>query len=133
MLHKVVWMKIGGRQLHLIKAAGAFFVFAAVLKLAQSLYELLGTVDVVKTLLSRGWVLGPHQIVLPFANEDALGLLLGPTATFLFWVGIAFVALLIYQSGKVILPVEEYESKVAEHHRRLIQKAVEHHRKQGRK
>ena len=129
MLHKVVWMKIGGRQLHLVKAAGAFFIFASVLKLAQSLYELLGGVDVVKTLLSRGWILGPHQVVLPFTNEDALALLLGPTATFLFWVGVTFVAILIYQSGKVIMPVEEYEARIFEHHRRLIQRAVEHHKK----
>lgn len=129
MLRKVVWLRIGGRQLHLLKAAGAFFIVASVLKLSQALYELLQQVDVVKVLLQRGWLMGPHSIVLPFKPEDAIGILLGPFAVFLFWVGVAFVALMIYQSGKVIFPLEEFEQRIVEHHQNLIRRAVEHHKK----
>lgn len=129
MLRKVFWLRFAGRQLHLLKAAGAFFIFAAVLKLANSLYELLNQVSVAKVLLERGWFMGEHSIVMPFANEDFLGLLLSPVAVFLFWVGITFVALMIYQSGKVVFPIGEYDQKIAEHHRTLIEKAVAHAKK----
>jgi len=137
MLHKVVWLKIGGKRLHLLKVAGAFFVFAAVLKLAQSLYELFVMVEKGRAALLRpelvpqlfGWSIDSNALVYSFSYEDFLGVLLGPVAVFLFWFGMAVVALMIYQSGKVIVPLEEYDSRIEEHHRSLIQKAVEHHRR----
>ncbi len=137
MLHKVVWLKVGGKRLHLLKVAGAFFVFAAVLKLAQSLYDVFVTVEKARAALLRpelvpqlfGWSIDSNALVYSFSYEDFLGVMLGPVAVFLFWFGMAVVALMIYNAGKIIVPLEEYDSQVAEHHRSLIQKAVEHHKK----
>ncbi|MBI5229441.1 hypothetical protein HY991_04980 [Candidatus Micrarchaeota archaeon] len=59
-----------------------------------------------------------------FTMEDALGVMMGPLADLLFWCGVLLIAFAIYQSGKIIFPIEEYEQRVAEHHRKLIEKAV---------
>jgi len=137
MLHKVVWLKIGGKRLHLLKVAGAFFVFAAVMKLAQSLYDIFVTVEKARAALLRpelvpqlfGWSIDSNALIYSFSYEDFLGVMLGPVAVFLFWFGMAVVALMIYNAGKIIVPLEEFDERVAEHHRSLIQKAVDHHRK----
>ncbi|MBI5226245.1 hypothetical protein HY994_03315 [Candidatus Micrarchaeota archaeon] len=137
MLHKVVWLKVGGKRLHLLKVAGSFFTFAAVLQLAQSLYQVFLTVEKARAALLRpelvpqlfGWSIDSNALVYSFSKEDFLGVLLGPIAIFLFWFGMAVVALMVYNAGKVVVPLEEYDEQVAEHHRSLIQKAVEHHRK----
>ncbi len=131
-MHRILWLRIGGRRFHLLKLAGAFFVFAFVLKSLEAAYQIFVTVN--KAIFAQakpeligqlfGWAIAaPYS----FSSEDLLGVLLGPVATFLFWLGLAVVALIVYQSGRVILPIEEWEQGVSEHHRRLIQKAREHH------
>ncbi len=134
MLHKVVWLKVGGKRLHLLKVAGSFFVFAAVLMLAQSLYSVFVSVEKARAALLRpelvpqlfGWSIDSNALIYSFSKEDFLGVLLGPIAVFLFWFGMAVVALMIYNAGKVIVPLEEYDQQIEEHHRSLVQKAVEH-------
>lgn len=133
-MHRVLWIKIGGQRFHLLKLAGAFFVLAAVLKVAEAAYWIFVTVDKINYAMMRpetitqlfGWAMGaPHA----FSGEDVLGVLLGPIAGFLFWLGVAVLALMIYQAGRVILPVEEYEQRISEHHHELIRKAVRAHKK----
>ncbi len=133
-MHRILWFKIGGRRMHLLKLAGAFFVLASVLKVAEAAYGIFVVVDKINTALMRpeliqqlfGWAIGAPYV---FSGEDILGVLLGPIASFLFWLGIAVLAVMVYQAGKVIFPVEEYESRVSEHHRALIEKAVRHYKK----
>jgi len=36
---------------------------------------------------------------------------------------------MVYQSGKIILPIEEYEQTISEHHKQLIAKAIAAHKK----
>ena len=134
-MHKVFWFKIGGKKMHLLKLSGAFFVLASVLKVAEAAYHIFVVVNKVNMAYMRpelinslfGWAISaPYN----FSGEDVLGVLLGPIASFLFWLGIALVALMIYQSGKIVFPIEEYEQKVSKHHRKLIEAAV---KKRGRK
>ncbi len=130
-MRRIVWFKIGGKNLHLLKLAGSFFVFAAVLMVAFSAYKIFVTVDKANYAQLRpeavtqlfGWGIGAPYY---FGSEDVLGVLLQPIAEFLFWLGTAVIALMIYQSGKVVFPVEEYEQRISEHHKNLIRKAVEH-------
>jgi hypothetical protein len=147
-MHKVIWLKVGGKRLHLLKLAGAFFVIAAVLMVASASYNVFLTVDKINYVRSLqtvnslddaalqqrayeiqqlfGWTTaGPFLL----SFEDVIGILLAPVAGFLFWLGLAVVSLMVYQSGNVILPVEEWEDKVQEHHRELIRKAVAHAKK----
>lgn len=121
----------------MLKLAGAFFVFAAILKVAEAAYQIFVTANkavyaqIDPTLIPHlfGWSMGAQPSGGSFLAEDILGVLLGPVAVFLFWLGIAVVAIMVYQSGKVIFPIEEYEEKISEHHKNLIRKAVEAHRK----
>ena len=133
-MHRVFWFKIGGKKMHLLKLAGAFFVLASVLKVAEAAYNVFVVVNKANMAGMRpelisslfGWAIGaPYN----FSGEDVLGVLLGPVASFLFWLGIALVALMVYQSGKIVFPVEEYEQKVSKHHEKLIEAAV----KKGKK
>ena len=139
-MHRVIWLSVGGKKLHLIKLAGAFIVIAGILMVAQSAYNLFLTVDkilYVQTIIDDqqrsfyisqlfGWsTAAPYS----FTKEDVIGVLLAPIAGFLFWLGLTVVAIMVYQSGKVILPIEEYEQKIREHHKGLIEKAVRHKRR----
>ena len=137
-MHKVVWLRIGGKRFHLLKLAGSFFVFAFVLKALEAAYEIFVTVN--KAIFAQakpdligqlfGWsIAAPYA----FSSEDVLGVLLGPVANFLFWLGLSVVALIVYQSGKVLVPVEEWEQKVSEHHKHLIAKARAAHAKHYRR
>ena len=131
-MHRILWFKIGGRRMHLLKLAGAFFVLAAILKVAEAAYDIFLVVDKINTATARPeliqqlftWSMGAPYL---FSGEDVLGVLLGPVASFLFWLGMAVVALMIYQSGKIVFPIEEYETQVGEHHRALIEKATKHY------
>ena len=124
--------------MHLLKLAGSFFALASVLKVAEASYKIFITVDKVNYATARpelisqlfGWAMGAPYV---FSKEDVLGVLLGPIAEFLFWLGIAVIALLVYQSGKIIFPIEEYEQKISTHHRELIRRAVAHHKQKNEK
>jgi len=136
-MHRMLWLKIGGRNVHLLKLAGSFFVFAFVLKALEAAYQVFVTVNKAiyaqanPTLINYlfGW-----SIAAPahFSNEDVVGVMLGPIANFLFWMGLAILALIIYQSGRVIVPIEEFEQRISSHHRHLILKAREAHAKMKR-
>ncbi len=128
-MHRILWLKIGGRKMHLLKLAGAFFVLASVLKVAEAAYNVFLVVDKINAAIMQpeliqqlfGWAMGAPYL---FGGEDILGVLLGPIAGFLFWLGVAVLSVMVYQSGKVIFPIEEYETKVSDRHRKLIEKAV---------
>lgn len=131
-MHRMIWLKLGDRRFHLLKLAGAFFVFSFVLKALEAAYMVFVTAN--KAIYAQirpdligqlfGWSIGaPYS----FTQEDFLGVMLGPVANFLFWLGLAVVALMIYQAGKVVLPLEEYEQQISEHHRNLILRAKAAH------
>ncbi len=138
-MYRVFWLKVGGRRFHLLKLAGAFLVFAFILKALEAAYEIFVTAnkavfaqirpDLIGSLF--GWSIGaPYN----FTTEDFVGVMLGPVANFLFWLGLAVVAMMLYQAGKVVLPVQEYEQRITEHHRNLILRAKAAHAKlSGRK
>jgi hypothetical protein len=133
-MHRIIWFKVGGRRLHLLKLAGAFILLAAILKVAEAAYWIFVTVqkisyaqmrpDMIAQLFNWGM-----EAPLAFSNEDVLGVLLGPIANFLFWLALVVVGLMVYQSGKVVFPIEEYEQRVSEYHKELIRRAVAAHKK----
>jgi len=131
-MYRIIWLKLGGKRFHLLKLAGSFFVFAFVLKALEAAYQIFVTINKAiyananPALVSQlfGWSINAPTA---FTSEDVIGVLLGPLANFLFWLALAVAALMIYQSGKVVFPIEEYEQRVSEHHRGLIAKAREAH------
>ncbi|OIO25508.1 hypothetical protein AUJ14_04035 [Candidatus Micrarchaeota archaeon CG1_02_55_22] len=137
-VYRMIWLKLGGRRFHLLKLAGSFFVFAFVLKALEAAYTIFVTVN--KAIYANanpalitplfGWSINAPAA---FTSEDIIGVLLGPVANFLFWMALAVAALMIYQAGKIVFPIEEYEQKVSEHHRKLIAHARVAHAKLKRK
>ncbi len=132
-MYRVLWFKIGGQRIHLLKLAGAFLIATALLKVAEAAYNMFVVASKVayaqmdSRLIPQlfGWAISPYE----FSSQDAIGVMMGPFATFFFWLGIATLAAMIYQSGKIVFPIEEYEQKISSHHRELIRKAVSAHKK----
>jgi hypothetical protein len=60
--------------------------------------------------------------------QDLIGVLLNPTADFMLWLGLLVFALMLYQAGKFVFPVEEDTQTVPERHRQAIVEAVRAHR-----
>ncbi|HEV8289467.1 MAG TPA: hypothetical protein VGQ00_00740 [Candidatus Norongarragalinales archaeon] len=134
MVQRIFQVELGGRRVHLLRLAGGFFVLAALLMLAQSVYALWVVLSKITWVQLNpdsiaqlfGWAIGaPYG----FGVDDIVGVLMGPLASVLFWVGTSFVAIMIYRAGGVIFPVEEHEQRIAEHHRRLIEKVVRSHKR----
>lgn len=137
-MRRIMWFKIGGQTLHLLKLLGIFILAASLLKVGEASYGIFLTASKAETAyyfpdripLLFGWSIGGQSpIEKEFEFQDMVGVMMGPLANFFFWLGAATLGLMVYQSGKIIFPVEEYEQKVQEHHRNLIRKAVEAHRK----
>ena len=67
-----------------------------------------------------------------FTTEDFIGVLLGPIANLMFWLGLLCIAAMVYNSGKVFFPIEEYEANVPAQHpqaHKMIRAAVNYHHK----
>ena len=94
------------------------------LKVAEAAYQIFVTVnkaiyaqarpDLVPQLF--GWAINSRS----FTGEDVLELLdrLETSCS-----GSRITVLIIYQSGKIIVPIEEYEENISAHHKLLISKA----------
>ncbi|MFH1257332.1 MAG: hypothetical protein ABIG96_04245 [Candidatus Micrarchaeota archaeon] len=139
-MRRIMWFKIGGQTIHLLKLFGIFILAASLLKVGESSYGMFVTAskaeaaqyNPAKVIELFGWSIGgdsPDAKIFEF--QDFVGVMMGPLASFFFWLGAATLGLMIYQSGKIIFPVEEFEQQISEHHRGLIRKAVETHK--GRK
>lgn len=129
-MHRIFWLTVSGRRMHLLKLAGAFFVLFSVLMVANSAYNVFVSVDKINAAtlnpkLSEqlfGWALSSGRA--EFSSEDALGIILAPIAWFMFWLGISVVSLIVYQSGKFVVPIEETEEMITDRHRRAFHAMV---------
>ena len=132
-MHRIVWLRIGGTKIHLLKLTGALLIAGALLKTFESAYQIFVTASKASVAQARpdlvpqffGWAIDPQY---GFTMQDVVGVMMGPLANFVFWLGAATIALMIYQSGKTIFPIEEIDQQIREHHQNLIRKAVEHHK-----
>lgn len=137
-MRRIMWFRIGGQTLHLLKLLGIFLVAASLLKVGEASYDIFVTASKAEAAQYNpdkisylfGWsVGGASPDAKEFEFQDYVGVMMRPLANFFFWLGIATLAMMVYQSGKIIFPIEEFEQKVVEHHRSLIRRAVEAHRK----
>ncbi len=133
-----MWFRVGGQTLHLLKLFGIFLLAAALLKVGESSYDIFLTASKAeaaqynpdKIAYLFGWsVGGTSPEAKEFEFQDYVGVMMAPLANFFFWLGVATFALMLYQSGKIIFPIEEFEQRVSEHHRHLIKRAVDAHKR----
>ena len=136
-MHRMLWLRVGSQRLHLLKLAGAFLILAGLLKVGEATYGL--TVIMEKANFARlnpasvpqlfGWAVGPSY---QFDWQNVVGVLMGPIANLVFWFGITTLAIILYQSGKLVFPIEEYEEKIRDHHASLIRKALSARREKAK-
>ncbi|MFH0971458.1 MAG: hypothetical protein V1835_02720 [Candidatus Micrarchaeota archaeon] len=140
-MRRIMWFKIGGQTIHLLKLLGLFILAASLLKVGDSSYGIFVTASKAeaaqfnsdKIVPLFGWSIGgASPDTKEFEFQDYVGVMMGPLANFFFWLGMATFALMLYQSGKIVFPVEEFEQQISEHHRNLIRKAVEVHKPKKR-
>ena len=147
-MKRIVWLKVGDTRLHLVKLAGSFLVVTFMLKVMQAAYNVFLTADKIQAAEMNGnlattffgWTMSSGQNIiqmlncagpicpLPLSLQDKIGIMLAPTADFLLWIGLLVISIMLYQAGKVMFPIEEYETTLPEHHRAAIVEAVRAHR-----
>ncbi len=138
-MRRMLWFKIGDTKLHLLKLAGSFLIVTFMLKVMQAAYNIFLTMEKVRaaevnpTLIPQffGWTMSATAYPsspTAFSLQDIIGVLLTPTADFMLWLGFLVIALMVYQAGKFVFPIEEYEHNVPERHKQAIIEAVRAHR-----
>jgi hypothetical protein len=138
-MRRMMWFKLGDTKFHLLKLAGSFLIVTFMLKVMQAAYNIFLTMEKVKAaevnpdLIPQffGWTMNatPYpSSPVPFSLQDIIGVLLNPTADFMMWLGFLVIALMVYQAGKFVFPIEEYEHNLPEHHKQAIVEAVRAHR-----
>jgi len=138
-MRKMMWFKIGDTRFHLLKLAGSFLIVTFMLKVMQAAYnvfltmEKINAAEVNPTLIPQffGWTMSATaypSTPAAFTLQDIIGVLLTPTADFMLWLGMLVVALMVYQAGKFVFPIEEYERSIPENHKAAIVEAVRAHR-----
>lgn len=112
-MKRIIWWKIKSEKIRMFNLVGAFLMTAAVLMVFSSLYSIILTVDRARMATNScetsmalfGWSRGcPEQ---GFIWEDIIGVLLAPSAWFLFWVAVVIVAMMMKQTGELTIPVEQ--------------------------
>jgi len=135
-----VLFTIGGKNFHLPKLIGAFLVFGAVLMLFQGVAQMFDSWDALKDYPkcvdavqapSSGDVVNAQfsmykeckeilyrktgiqllsSQVLPSARQKWIALI-GPIAGIFFWSIMFFFGIMLYNTGKIVIPVEHSKPK----------------------
>ncbi|MBS3060041.1 MAG: hypothetical protein J4432_00850 [DPANN group archaeon] len=131
-MHRVMIFKIGSKRLHVLKLIGAFVFFGAALMFLTSVYQTFLVSDlleqanrgVAQTVTANIGGFAVEQTIGPRDLNTQLGLLLPSLANLLFWSAIVILGGVIYQSGSVIVPVEEEATALPEllHKKRKLKK-----------
>lgn len=113
-MKRMIWWKIKSNKMRMFNLIGSFLMAAAILMVFSSLYHIILTVDRARMATNScetsmelfGWSRGcPEQ---GFIWEDIIGVLLQPTAEFLFWLAVVIVGMMMKQTGELSIPLEEH-------------------------
>ena len=108
-MHRVIFLRVGGKKLHLLKMMGALIVVGSamgVLGIVAELFRLIKQLGLAKTnsqIALQVFGLMPEALT----NDIALGFFMGPSAWFMFWLALFIAGAMIYRSGSIVLPIEE--------------------------
>ena len=128
-MKRIFFLRIGGKNLHLLKLIGAFVLFAALLMFFQAGAGMFNSWDALKAYPAciggvqsqsdfEGCRTALHYNagIFPAANQAELSsrqvwfALLGPVAQVLFWAALFIFGIILYKTGRIILPIEEASS-----------------------
>jgi hypothetical protein len=114
-MHRIVLIKIAGKQVHLLKLAGAFIVFWAALMLLSSVFQMFWVAQVVASANAGNTEsvtvdLNGMSVSKPITAGDSsteTGLLLPPIASIMFWSAIVLLGGMVYKMGGIAFPIDE--------------------------
>jgi len=132
-VHRIMFFKVGGRNVHLPKLMGAFVLVAAFLMFCTSVSQMFESWENAKFIDN---CLGQASASLSIEDKQTcqqsayyaglfvrldqkaltakqfLGMILQPIAMMLLWIVVLVFGAMLYLSGKLIIPIEEAERVV---------------------
>ena len=130
-MHKIMYFRLGGRDVHVPRLIGAFLIFIALLMFFKAGATMVNSWDDIKQTNSCLGVLGASPEYTPcrdFAMQsldisirpDQTSLnskqwaaaLFGPIASLFFWLVILLLGFTLYKTGNFVVPIEETEFEV---------------------
>ncbi|MFH1587930.1 MAG: hypothetical protein ABIA76_01165 [Candidatus Diapherotrites archaeon] len=137
-LRRLMWFRVGDREVHLPKLIGAFILTAALLMLVASIAGMFDKWDSVTNykgcINSVDATLGNYEAQIQdcrdtLYNQTGLYLMVGqweptlrqtvqlllePIAWIMFWIAALLFGWVLYKSGDLILPIEQVTREVKE-------------------
>ncbi|MCX8158376.1 MAG: hypothetical protein N3D73_01785 [Candidatus Diapherotrites archaeon] len=139
-MKRVVYFRLGSREIHMPRLIGAFILFASLLMFIKASADTFNSWDVLKNYEkcinnidsalpidlqsseadkckqylkdNTGLSLPPYQ-AKPTVRQF-WSALLAPIAALLFWLAVLLVGLVLYRTGDIILPIEETVKELPE-------------------
>ena len=108
-MHRVIFLKVGGQRLHLLKMLGALVLVGSalgVLGTVASMFRLIVQIELAQgsgVLAMQVFGLTPEALT----GDIILGLFMVPSAWFMFWLALFIVGAMVYRSGSLVIPIEE--------------------------
>ena len=141
MSRRVMYFRVGGRDVHLPKLVGAFVLLAALLLFVQSsakMFESWDNLKVISVCIDNANDYSDNIAEMTYCQDQAeksldlfvridqdkltmkqfFGTLLGPIASVMMWLAALFIGWIIYRSGDLVLPIEETIRDVPERRRK---------------
>lgn len=139
-MRKMLYFRIGGVEVHLLKLCGALILFAALLGILNAsavMWQSWGIIDSVKKSISNnpvefeaspkvecidsvfkvtGTCVSPKQTRID--NTQYWIALSGPIMMLLFWAAVFVFGWMVYNLGRAFIPIEEDEKELPERTRR---------------
>ncbi|MBI4214984.1 hypothetical protein HY546_03230 [archaeon] len=115
-MHRVVILRIGGTQIHLLKLVGMLVMLGSAVMVLANVYKAGVVFDTLSQVNSGGTptqaqldlngILVPKTLK-PNDTNTQLGMLLVPLAGIIFWAIALIAGTVLYRYGGLIIPVEE--------------------------
>ena len=108
-MHRVIFLRIGGKRLHLLKMVGSLVLVGAamgVLGTIAGLFRLIKQLELAQTnaqVAMQIFGLMPEALT----SDIMLGFFMEPSAGFMFWLALFIVGAMIYRSGSIVIPIDE--------------------------
>jgi hypothetical protein len=106
-MHRIIFLRLGSRKLHLLKLIGACIFFASALLFLHHVYRMSNTADVMLELARNSVQAEAAGYPGGVGVSDILGVLMEPAAQALIWLAVFIAGFVVYQAGNFIIPVEE--------------------------
>ncbi|MDO8625612.1 MAG: hypothetical protein Q7R47_06005 [Candidatus Diapherotrites archaeon] len=128
-MRRLIWLKFGGRDVHLPKLIGVFLLVFAVLMVVKAVAGMVDSWDAISNFgqcvpadaAACGEALYRITGVSIWAGQSTLNAtqfwsaLLGPMANVFGWLIVLLVGAIFYKSGNITLPIEETIRDLPDH------------------